>query len=180
MKRAALPVVLVLALVAAGMARGRAEPEVVRILVERPSGTPERATGFVRDGRVVTVAHVLAGGAVTVSGRSARVARVDRGADLAALEARIVGKRVGGAGVRVLRVSGSVAASVRRRITAHLDGAARPALEIRARIGPGDSGAPVVDGRGRLLGVVFARSRTRDDIAYAVDADAVRSLLAAH
>lgn len=169
--------VAVIAIVAAGLARGRAEPRVVTVSVERPSGTPERATGFVYEGRVVTVAHVLGGGAVRADGRAARVARVDRDADLAVLTAGIDGKRVGGSGVRVLTTTRPVAASVRRRITARIDGAVRPALELRARIGAGSSGAPVVDGRGRLLGVVFARSRSRADVAYAVDADSVRDLL---
>jgi V8-like Glu-specific endopeptidase len=53
----------------------------------------------------------------------------------------------------------------------------RDALELRADVGAGDSGAPVVDGRGHLLGVVFARSRARDGTAYAVEADAVHALL---
>jgi S1-C subfamily serine protease len=54
----------------------------------------------------------------------------------------------------------------------------RPGLELAATIDPGDSGAPVVDGRGRLLGVLYARASDRPDTAWAVDAAAVRSLLA--
>ena len=54
----------------------------------------------------------------------------------------------------------------------------RPGLEVAASIDPGDSGAPVLDTRGRVLGVVYARSRDRADTAWAVDASAVRSLLA--
>ena len=54
----------------------------------------------------------------------------------------------------------------------------RPGLELAAAIDPGDSGAPVLDGRGRLLGVLYARSRDRAGTAWAVDAAAARSLLA--
>ena len=53
----------------------------------------------------------------------------------------------------------------------------RPALELSARIAPGDSGAAVVTDCGALAGVVFAASRNRSDTAYAVDASAVRHLL---
>jgi hypothetical protein len=172
-----LALLVVLGLVAVGLWRGSPEPRVVTVLVERASGVPERASGFVVDGRVVTVAHPLGGGAVSVDGRAAHVARVSRDDDLAVLQLRIEGKRVGGAGVRVLRAGGAVEAAVRRRITAHIDGRARPALELAADVAAGDSGAPVVDGRGHLLGVVFARSRTRPGTAYAVDADAVHALL---
>ena len=130
------------------------------------------------DGRVVTVAHVLNGHGVSVSGRPARLARVDRGDDLAVLQLRIEGEHVGGRGFAVLTPGRAVPAigtapHHARRSTA----LSRPALEIRAEVSAGDSGAPVVDGRGHLLGVLFARSRSREGIAYAVDADAVGDIL---
>jgi S1-C subfamily serine protease len=53
----------------------------------------------------------------------------------------------------------------------------RPGLEVAARIDPGDSGAPVLDRRGRVLGVVYARSSDREGTAWAVDAAAVRGVL---
>jgi S1-C subfamily serine protease len=52
----------------------------------------------------------------------------------------------------------------------------RPALEVAAAVQPGDSGAPVTDPAGRVLGIVFAGGgdgRT----AWAVDAAAVRAVL---
>jgi S1-C subfamily serine protease len=73
--------------------------------------------------------------------------------------------------VRVLR--GTLHGTVRRLIVAHIGGQTRPALELSAAIEPGDSGAPVLDGDGRVLGVVFAESSDREDLAYAVDARAL-------
>jgi hypothetical protein len=55
--------------------------------------------------------------------------------------------------------------------------ARRPALELAARAGAGDSGAPVMRD-GRVAGIVFARSSRRPGIAYAVDARALDRLTA--
>jgi hypothetical protein len=146
----------------------------------------QAATGFVvAPGRVVTVAHAI-DGRLTVRGddgvpRPAVVVRRDDALDLAVLAVR--GLRPGGppsAGAThvVVRRDGTQRAApavIRRRIDAHVragDGrliARRPALELRADIRAGDSGAPVVRG-GRIAGIVFARSRERDGVAYAVDA----------
>jgi S1-C subfamily serine protease len=138
----------------------------------------DRAMGFVAgDGRVVTVAHVL-GDDVSVDGRPATVLRIDRGLDLALL--RVPGvrgerPRFGGGDSTLLGRRVSIA----RHIRASVDGGPRrPALEIRADVAVGDSGAPLVTDGGRVAGVVFARSRTRTDVAYAVDASAVAALLA--
>jgi Trypsin-like peptidase domain len=157
----------------------------------------EVATGFVAgDGRVVTVAHVLGSGATatgrhsaivagghaaTVGGRRATVLRVDRRLDLAVLAVPGVEgdrPRIGRARHTQLRLPDeSRPAATARRIRARLDGAGRPALELRAEVSAGDSGAPVVTPDGRLAGVVFARSRVRARTAYAVDAAAVARLL---
>jgi hypothetical protein len=139
-------------------------PEIVTVAVGH-----DRATGFVAgDERVVTVAHVL-GGDVSVDGRPATVLRVDRGLDLALLSVPGVrGERVRfGSGDTSL---GGRPAPVVRRIRASVDGGPpRPALEIRADVAVGDSGAPLVTDGGRVAGVVFARSREREGVAYAVD-----------
>jgi hypothetical protein len=77
---------------------------------------------------------------------------------------------------------GWLAAEVVRRADATVragDGRAiarRPVLELRADVRAGDSGAPVVDD-GRVVGVVFARSRAREGVAWAVDATALAALL---
>jgi S1-C subfamily serine protease len=159
-------------------------------------GPGAEATAFaIGGGRAVTVAHVLrAGRPVVVADRRARVVRVDRRLDVAVLA---VGGRSGatvrgaaaGAGqrvtVRVLRDGAprSLRATVRRTITARVRGLGghvrvRPALELATAVMPGDSGAPVVDGRGRVVGVVFAQASGRDALAYALDARALGAVLA--
>jgi S1-C subfamily serine protease len=154
----------------------------------------QAATGFVvAPGRVVTVAHAV-DGRITVRGRDgvprpAIVVRRDDRLDLALLA--VDGVRGGGAGlaprathVAVRRDGGqrAVGAVIRRGIDARVragDGrliARRPAIELGADIRAGDSGAPLVQD-GRVAGIVFARSRERDGVAYAVDAAVLARLL---
>jgi S1-C subfamily serine protease len=148
------------------------------------------ATAFgVADGRAVTVAHVLrAGQPVLVGGRRARVLRVDRRLDIALLAVpgiraaavrRDTAKTGDHATVRVVRADGasSVRATVRRTITAHVSGQVRPALELAAEVMPGDSGAPVVDSAGAVVGIVFAQASGPEALAYALDARALDALL---
>jgi S1-C subfamily serine protease len=184
---------LALVLAAGGESRaGGPAPAVVTVLVDRPSGVPERATGFVAaPGLIVTVAHVLdGGGAVRVAapgdprGR-ARVMEVDRAADLALLAAPSVAHSgaAPAAGVQIVSPHGARPVAVRRRVRARVRDSAGPRtywrakLELAGAVSAGDSGAPVLDD-GELLGVVFARSRRHDRTAYAVDAAAVDRLLA--
>jgi S1-C subfamily serine protease len=172
-----------------------APPPVVRVAVAVDGLVPEVATGVVvGDGRVVTVAHALSGGrGLTVAGRRARVVRIDRRLDLALLAApglRAPAVRLGGdagrVGIAVIRDRRAVSlpGTVRRHVLVHWREQPtdpprdRPGLELAARIAPGDSGAPVVDRRGRVLGVLYARSSDREGTAWAVDASAVRTLLA--
>ena len=190
--------VLAVALLPGGSsAPGPTAPGIVPL---RVGSSHDIATGFaVADGRVVTVAHVIDGPPVTVSGRRVRVLRVDPGSDLALLSvpglhahrpgiaSAANGEHLGV--VRLLDGRPSVlSVHVRRSIVAHVraPGAAhalvRPALELSAadgggRIAPGDSGAPVVTDGGELAGIVFAASQSRSDTAYAVDASRLRRLL---
>jgi S1-C subfamily serine protease len=176
------------ALASACGGRAASAPRVVAVAVTSPAGAAELATGFAAGGdQVVTVAHVLdEPGTVTVDGRAARVVRIDRGDDLAllavpGLRAAAVRVGTGGHAVRLLLRDGSRPAAVRRAITAtvRVDPAPagrRPALELAAGVEPGDSGAAVVDDRGRVVGVLFATSRDRVHTAYAVDASALSAL----
>ena len=173
----------------------RRTPQVLRVTVAAGGLVPEVATAVaVRDGRVLTVAHAVAGrGAVRVAGRPARVLRVDERLDLALLavpDLRAPAMRLGGVARRVTLAvlrdgrPTPLGGAVRRRVVIRFRDQpsdppeVRPGLEVAASIDPGDSGAPVLDTRGRVLGVVYARSRDRADTAWAVDASAVRSLLA--
>jgi S1-C subfamily serine protease len=167
------------------------KPGIVPLRVSSGNGI---ATGFaVADGRVLTVSHVL-DGPVTLGGRRVRVLRVDRRNDLALLtapgqrgHAPSITSAANGEHLGVVRLLDGrpsvLSVHVRRSIVAHMReaGAARavvrPALELSARIAPGDSGAAVVSDGGALAGVVFAASRNRSDTAYAVDASAIRHLL---
>jgi S1-C subfamily serine protease len=116
-------------------------------------------------GRVLTVAHVLSDArGVRVGERVARIVSIDRRRDVAVLA--VAGVRApaaryaqGGDVVRVHLLGQTVSARVLRRVIATLDGASRPALELAVTVRPGDSGAPVTDERGRLVGLVFARGQ---------------------
>jgi S1-C subfamily serine protease len=203
-RRAPLAVAaLLLALAAPGTgcadssSSGASGPQVVSVL----GRGAERATGFtVAAGRVVTVAHAVEGGGPIrvrvrrAAARSARVLRLDRRTDVALLAVPGLRGRAPGTAttdgdvrVRVLALRGgrvvAVPGSVRRAIDARVSAPGsrralhRPALELEARLGAGDSGAPVLTSEGKLAGVLFARSRNRADTAYAVDAVAVERLV---
>jgi S1-C subfamily serine protease len=166
-----------------------APPRTVAVAVTSPAGAAELATGFAAgDNRVVTVAHVLDGGGMpTVDGRRATVLRVDRRNDLALLAVRgLRAARVStGAGtgdVHLLVRRAARPARIRRAITATVrvepdPAVRRPALDLAADVASGDSGAPVVDAQGRVVGVVFAASSDHAHTAYAVGATALAPLL---
>jgi hypothetical protein len=99
---------------------------------------------------------------------------------------RTAGARAGDAvTVRVLRDGrpATLRGRVRRTITAHVRPApgalsvVRPGLELAVAVQPGDSGAPVLDGDGRVVGVLFAQASDRGDLAYAVAASALPAVL---
>jgi S1-C subfamily serine protease len=170
---------------------------VVRIELEGATNAAETATGFVAGpGRVVTVAHVLDPDrrlVVSSGGKQqrGRVLRVDRRNDLALIAVSGGGSApklrpaIGaGATVRIIAIRDgkptALAARVLRPVRATVRGPGtgpykRRALELSARVHPGDSGAPVVDGDGRVTGVLFARLSNGAPTAYAVDASALEA-----
>jgi len=190
--------VVVCALLAGGCGTAAPDhpPQVLAVTVRTGGLVPQTATGVATGGdRVLTVAHVLTGGhAVAVGGRPARIVRLDRRLDLAVLAVpglRAARVRLGGGearrvGIVVLRdrVARTLAGRIRRRVIVHWREQPadpprdRPGLELAASVEPGDSGGPVVDRDGRLLGVLYARSSDAGDTAWAVDAAAVRVVLA--
>jgi S1-C subfamily serine protease len=188
------------ATVAAGCGAGGPAPasptRPLRVAVAAGALVPQVATAVATgDGRVLTVAHVLTGGRrVAVGGRRARVLRVDRGLDLALLAvpglrapaARLRATGSGRIAVAVVRDGRprSLPGSVRRRVVVRWrdqpgdPARRRPGLELAATVQPGDSGAPVLDGDGRVLGIVYARARDSERTAWAVAASAMRAFLA--
>lgn len=197
-RRAAAGLAGVAALVA-GCGDHQPKPTTPTILtVTVPNGTPvaDVATAFsVAPGRAVTVAHAVGRHRTVLvaapgqRARRARVLRTDARLDLAVLAVPDVRTPVfaterlesGMYGfVQVVRGSERVTLHMQmlRRITANVrdaPGAAahvRPALELRTVVEQGDSGAPVLDLNGRVIGMVFAQASDRDDRAYALDATA--------
>ena len=157
---------------------------------------------MVGDGLIATVAHVVAGitaPTVEVAGEEVTVEVVgfDPVSDLALLRplrtidlppALDLGTAVAGApGTALLHegVSGPIALpiAVRRLIRATGDDIygrpadGRDALEISATIRTGHSGAPVVNGSGAVVGVLFSRLRGGGSVAYAVQAGELSRLL---
>jgi S1-C subfamily serine protease len=82
--------------------------------------------------------------------------------------------------VRVLTTAGARPAELRRQVVARLvdqpGRPRRPSLDLAVTVAPGDSGAPVLDADGAVVGVVYARSTRRDGTAYAVRGEGLRRL----
>ena len=171
---------------------------VVRIQAEACAGTHElKATGVaVSDNVVATVAHTFDRASsfhvVDSTGRRDRadIIWLDVERDLALL--RLVsplsvwlplGDSSDGAAVTVITAAPedgleSRPATVLQHVAATLDGVGkRAALEIRAEIRSGDSGAPVINGDGEVVGIVFATVRD-DNRGWAIAAEEVEAALA--
>lgn len=200
-------VVASLTVVPSGVPRSEpaAGPGTVTVLDVRAIG-PHRtqvATGVVvGDGLVLTVAHALGDArAIQVDSRPACAIVVDREHDAAVLA--VTGLRRSPVGLAenaapgvawlarrsVDSGSGRAAAAevspvdIRRRIVARvhepLDAAPseRATLELDARVAAGHSGAPILDAHGRLVGMVFAGSRKRENRSYGVAVDELAPLV---
>lgn len=198
-RSAALALATAAALATAGCSRDEPLPTTPTLLkVTVPGDGPVRdvATAFaISTTRAVTVAHAIGNRRtvlVAAPGERAhrvRVLRTDRRLDLALLDVPGLRAPVFGTGhldrgawgwVFVLRGDQRplLHAQFLRRITANVrdtpDAAAqvRPALELRTEVQQGDSGAPVLDLNGRVIGMLFAQASDRNDRAYALDASA--------
>ncbi len=143
-----------------------------------------RGSGVAVGGELVLVsAHVVAGASeVRVDGRAVPVVSLDPDRDLALLRVagfgmapvpiadappgdtgRIVGAATSGTtGYRVVRVVDIDIDAVRRS-----GRSIRKGYELEAEIAPGDSGAGMYSGDGRLVGVVFGSDPSNDHRAWA-------------
>jgi S1-C subfamily serine protease len=167
----------------------RADPAVVAVAAQpcrRP--TSDIGTGVVvGPGLVLTAAHVVDGRrrTIAVDGRPAHVLALDPRTDLALLTAPVTGPGVELAapsgpearvGSRDVEIIGTERLVVHDATTGHVH--RREVHTLRPMVAPGTSGAPLVDDRRRVLGVVVLDNRT-DGTAYAVTAAEIRRFLAA-
>lgn len=153
---------------------------------------------------VVTNAHVVAGTTITTvlrpDGRTlpAEVQIFDPSRDLAVLAVPGLGQPSLGLGSAVLGETAAVfghprgrvpvemsPARVIRRVTTDLGDiygkptTPRQILVLAADLEPGDSGAPVVNGAGRVVGVAFGTANLRRSTAFAMASEELVPLLAA-
>ena len=197
--------------VAPGCSTGATEPStnsdvgaVVGVIATGCAPTPGLGTGAVigRPGRVVTVAHTVAGADgitvvdVTGSVHDATLVALDPRADLAVLDvagldAPVLDVVDGDPDVgpaTALRWSDDRAmrnpVDITQRLRITIDdiygdeSGVRTGIELAGDIVVGDSGGPVVDRDGRVVGVVYARSQQRPSTGFATDAAEIRSILA--
>lgn len=156
----------------------------------------------VEPGLVVTVAHTVAGSdAVTVvdatgTEHDAVVIAFDPDADLAALSVPTLDAppldigRVATGEASTIRwrpddgVTRAVA-TITRRLGITIEDifvereVRRTGMELSADIVVGDSGGPVVDSTGAVVGIVYANSKSRPNIGFATDDEELRDLLTA-
>lgn len=177
----------------------RVRDSVLLVSVRR-CGSGAVGTGFVvADGTVVTNAHVVsAADSVTVGGAAATVVRYDRRADLAVLHVPGLDAPAlplaatdadNGAGLVVVGYPGggprtAVPATVVQRMPVPnpglADGASlHQAYRLRADIRHGNSGSPLLDTGGHVVGVVNALAGNDGDSGYAISLDELRTDLTA-
>lgn len=176
----------------------------VGVIAEGCSLVAQLGSGVIatEPGRVVTAAHTIAGAltitVVDASGtdHAATVVSFDKDTDLAALDvptltgapldlATSMGLGAGsfiswsrddGVSVRQVEITRRLVVTIE---DIYVDETVeRSAIEIVGDIRVGDSGGGVIDGRGDLVGIVYANSRGRANVGFASDMTEVGALLA--
>jgi S1-C subfamily serine protease len=187
----------------AGTTVAEASSAVVRIRAVACGRRQDGSGFFVQRGVVVTNAHVVAGSSditVTIDGGAESVAQVvgyDPDRDLAVLVVdtvatpAVLGLGEGTAGDLAVVVAHPLGgdlevepARIAERVRAQgrdlydLHDTSRQVFFLAASLEPGDSGGPLVSVDGQAVGVVFAISPDDPDVAFALTAAEVESLLA--
>jgi S1-C subfamily serine protease len=175
---------------------------IVKVVGEA-CGRIQEGTGWVVEpGVVVTNAHVVAGEPETVLQRpdgsevDATLVAFDPERDLAVLSSPDLGLAALPVGDSAIDQRGAVFGHpgggplelspfvTRQRIDAvgtdiYGDpGTERDVLVLASALAPGDSGSPLVDTAGQVVGVAFAIAPDRDGVAYALSTDELRAVLA--
>lgn len=160
---------------------------------------------IIGDGLVLTVAHGVAGQTstfiTTVSGQKlyAKVTAIDVNLDLALLyidpteltEDLVPLKfsdAVAGTNTYFVAYQDSLQvvrpAKIRRRLLINTQDiylkadVSRPGIEVETRVVVGDSGGPLINSDGEIVGLVWAKSRSEKNLAWATRIEAVDKLLA--
>jgi S1-C subfamily serine protease len=176
-------------------------PTALQVRAAGCSAVDTLATGaVVGPGLVLTVAHALHGAdEVSVDGRPADVVALDDRVDAALLTVAsgtsgstvpvALADRADSGAARVVTVDGTTSTRVARVVQAEVEAGGvsdaptdsgfvpRRVLELPLQLESGDSGAPVVDRRARLIGMVFATSR-EGARSYAVAVDELAPFIA--
>lgn len=174
----------------------------VGIVAEGCGPNPRFGSGVVLsvEGQIVTVAHTLQGATEVVvidAGGDEHVADVvafDKDADLAVLHSATLtapplglGEVATGPGSALVwtRDSGvsELALDVTKRLAVTIediygDGKVRrAAVEVSAEIEVGNSGGPILDEMGEVIGIIYAASTQREGVGFAVDATEIERAL---
>ncbi len=174
---------------------------IVKVVGEA-CGRIQEGTGWVVEpGVVVTNAHVVAGEPETVLQRpdgseaDATLVAFDPERDLAVLSSPDLGLAALPVGESAIDQRGAVFGHpgggplelspfvTRQRINAvgtdiyGSPGTERDVLVLASALAPGDSGSPLVDTTGQVVGVAFAIAPDRDGVAYALSTDELRTVL---
>ncbi len=157
---------------------------------------------LIENGRLLTVAHAIAGAeddlsVVTLDGtkRSVSVLAFDPDRDLALLGAEGLNGAAPELGVAEAGDRGTIVAvtgdlglrSIEYRVARTTMASSgdiydqgevlRSVLDLEALVGPGDSGAPLIDENGAMVGLVFAKSTDRESAAWALAVEEIEAFL---
>lgn len=188
----ALVAVAAVTVTAPAAAQPTAASDAVESSVVILTNTGTGSGSIVGDGQVLTAAHVLEGASdiqiQTGSGGAVAAVQIsDSERDLAllsvpgldgpALDLRDNPAQIGEAAYAVGAPSGRYLQISRGIVSAVVNQSGVERVQTDAPVNPGNSGGPLVDENGDVLGVVVTKSRTEEGIAFATSTAEVRDFL---